>query len=68
MIHMGIACGSLIIHLPVIIYFLEGPFMGLSSAQAAGVSHGVVAVVESSAVGEGFAGGSGKEWVAWNYR
>jgi hypothetical protein len=58
---MGMACDNLIIHLPVIIHFPEGPFMDLSSGQAAVVSHGVVAVVESSAVGEGFVVGDGNE-------
>jgi hypothetical protein len=61
---MGIACDNLIIHLPVIINFLEGPFMGLCSEQATVGSHGVVVVVESLAVGGGFAGGRGEEWVA----
>jgi hypothetical protein len=59
------ACDNLIIHLPVIFYFLEGLFMDLSSGWAEVVSHGVVAVVGSSAVDEGFADGSG---VAWDYR
>jgi hypothetical protein len=62
---MGMACGNLIIHLPAIIRFLEGPFMGLCSGQAAVGSHGVVAVVGFSAVDEGFVDGSG---VAWGYR
>jgi hypothetical protein len=65
MVHMGMACGHLIIHPPVVIHFMEGPFMDPSSAQAVEGFHGVVAVVEYSAAGEGFVDGSGKECVAW---
>jgi hypothetical protein len=51
-VHMGMACGHLIIHLPVVIHFMEGPFMGPSSGQAVEGFHGVVAAVESLVAGE----------------
>jgi hypothetical protein len=57
---MGMPCGHLIIQLPVVIHFMEGPFMGPSSEQAVEGFHGVVAVVESLVAGEGFVAGSGK--------
>jgi len=44
---------------------MEGPFLGLSSGQAVVASHGVEVVAGYSVAGEGFVGGSGKEWVAW---
>jgi hypothetical protein len=50
---------------PLIIHLMEGPFLGLSSGQAAVASHGVEVVAGYSVAGEGFVGGSGKEWVAW---
>lgn len=57
---MGMACGHVVIQPPVIIHFMEGPFMDPSLGQAVEGFHGVVAVVESSAVGEGSVVGSGK--------
>jgi len=59
MVLMSTVCEPLIIHL------MEGPFLGLSSGQAAVASHGVEVVAGYSVAGEGFVGGSGKEWVAW---
>jgi hypothetical protein len=54
---MGMTCGHLIIHLPVITHLTGGPFMGLSSGQAVEVSHGVEAVAEYSVADAGFARG-----------
>jgi hypothetical protein len=54
---MGMACRHLIINPPVVIHFMEGRLMGPSSAQAVEGFHGVVAVVEYSAAGEGFVDG-----------
>ena len=51
-----------IIQPPVVMHFMEGPFMGPSSGQAVEGLRGVVAVVESSAVGEGSVVGSGNAW------
>jgi hypothetical protein len=51
-----------IIQPPVVIHFMEGPFMGLSSGQAVEGFHGVVAVVESSAVGADSVVGGGNAW------
>ena len=59
MVLMSTVCEPLIIHL------MEGPFLGLSSGQAVVASHGVEVVAGYSVAGEGFVGGSGKEWVAW---
>jgi len=50
----------LIINLPVCTHSMV-PFL----AQAAVASHGVEVVAGYSVAGEGFVGGSGKEWVAW---
>jgi hypothetical protein len=61
---MGMAWGH-VIQAPVVIHFMEGPFMGPSSGQVVEGFHGVVAVVESSAAAEGSVVGSGKEWIAW---
>jgi len=47
---------------PVVIHFMEGPFMGPSSGQAVEGFHGVVAVVESSAVGADSVVGGGNAW------
>jgi len=58
---MGMACGHLMIQPPVVIHFVEGPFMGPSSGQAVVGFHGVVAVVESLVAGEGFVDGISKE-------
>jgi len=57
MVLMATVCEPLIIHL------MEGPFMVLSLAQAVEGFHGVEVEVESSAVGEGFVVGNGKEWL-----
>jgi hypothetical protein len=62
---MGMACGHLIIQPPVVLHFMEGPFMGPSSGQVVEGFRGAEAVAESSVVGEGFVGGSCKELVAW---
>ena len=59
-VHPGIACRHLIIQPPVVIHFMEGPFVGLSSGQVVEGFHGVVAVAESSVAGEGSVVGSGK--------
>jgi len=59
---MDMASRHLIIQPPVVIHFMEGPFMGPSSGQAVEGFHGVVAVVESSAVGEGSVVGGGNAW------
>jgi hypothetical protein len=58
---MGMACEQLIIHLPVVMHFMEGHSMVLSLAQAVVGFHGVEAVVESLVAGEGFVDGSSKE-------
>ena len=60
-VDLGMASGHLIIHLPVMIHLMEGPFMGPSSGQAVEDFHGVAAVAGHSAAGEGFAGGSSKD-------
>jgi hypothetical protein len=62
---MGMACGHLIIHPSVITHLMEGPFMVPFLVQAVVASHGVEVVAGYSVAGEGFVGGSGKEWVAW---
>jgi hypothetical protein len=59
--HMGMVCGHLIIQTPVVIHFMEGPFMGPSSGQAMEGFHGVVAVAESMGAAEGSVVGSGKK-------
>ena len=55
MVLLGTVCEPLIIHL------MEGPLMVPFLVLAVEGFHGVVAVVESSAVGEGFVDGSSKE-------
>jgi len=66
---MGMACGHLIIHLPVVIRFMEDPFMGLSSGQAVEGFHGVEVAAEYSVAGEGsVVGGSKLQVVAWGPR
>jgi hypothetical protein len=50
-----------VIQAPVVIHFMEGPFMGPSSGQAVVVSHGAEAVVESLVAGEGFVDSSSKK-------
>jgi hypothetical protein len=66
-VHMGTACGQLVIQPPVVIHFTEGPFMGPSSGQAVEGFHGVVAAVESSAVVEGSVVGGSNAWgPRWN--
>ena len=52
-VHMGMAYGHLIIHPSVIIHLMEGPFLGLSSGQAAVASHGVEVVAGYSVAAEG---------------
>ena len=59
MVLMSTVCEPLIIHL------MEGPFMVPFWVQAVVASHGVEVVAGYSVAGEGFVGGSGKEWVAW---
>ena len=59
MVLMSTVCEPLIIHL------MEGPFMVPFLVQAVVASHGVEVVAGYSVAGEGFVGGSGKEWVAW---
>jgi hypothetical protein len=59
---MGTVWEPPIIHLPVVIHFMECPSMGPSSVQAVEGFHGVVAVVEYSAVGEGSVVGGGNAW------
>jgi hypothetical protein len=46
---------------PVVIHFMEGPYMDPSWGQAVVGFHGVEAVVESLVAGEGFVDGSSKE-------
>ena len=65
---MSMVCEHPIIQPPLVIYFMEGRSMGPSSGQAAEASHGVEVVAGYSVAGEGFVGGSGKEWVAWGPR
>jgi hypothetical protein len=55
------ACGHPIIQPPVVLLFLEGPFMGPSLGQAVEGFHGVGAVVEFLVAGEGFVDSSSKE-------
>jgi hypothetical protein len=57
---MGMAWGH-VIQAPVVIHFMEGPFMGPSSGQAVVVSHGAEAVVEFLVAGEGFVDSSSKK-------
>ena len=62
---MSMVCGHPIIQPPVVIHFMEGPFMGPFSGQAVEASHGVEVVAGYSVAGEGFVDGRGKDWVAW---
>jgi hypothetical protein len=61
MVLLGTVCEPLIIHL------MEGPFLGLSSGQAAVASHGVEVEVGSLVAGEGSVVGN-KRVVAWGLR
>ena len=58
---MGMACGHLVIQPPVVIHFVEGPFIGPISGQAVEGFRGAEAVVESLVAGEGFVDGSSKK-------
>jgi hypothetical protein len=49
---MGTVREILIIHPPVVIHFMEGPFMGASLGQAVVVSRGAEAVAEGLVAGE----------------
>ena len=58
-VHPGIACRHLIIHLPVVIHFMEDHFPAPSLAQAVEDFHGVEAVEDVLVAGEGSVVGSG---------
>jgi hypothetical protein len=62
MVLLGTVCEPLIIHL------MEGPLMVPFLVPAVVGFHGVEVVAGYSVAGEGFVGGSGKEWVAWGLR
>jgi hypothetical protein len=59
MVLMDTVCEPLIIHL------MEGPLMVPFLVPAVVGFHGVEVVAGYSVAGEGFVGGSAKEWVAW---